>query len=155
VTLKDLRGNVPTRINKLRDGQYDAIILASAGIMRLDLDLSDLIEIELDPQEFVPAPAQGVLGLQIREEDHELSEGLKQLNHANVASEIEIERTVLKRLEGGCQLPLGVYCFDGEKGKDVFVSYAPNKDGVGILKSYHSVDMSTITTTILNDLKTL
>ena len=70
VTLKDLRGNVPTRIQKLRDGGYDAILLAKAGIDRLGLDLSEFHCVTLDPTEFVPAPAQGVLGLQIRSEDH-------------------------------------------------------------------------------------
>ncbi len=61
-TLKvaDLRGNVPTRVAKLRDGKYDAILLASAGVTRLNLDLSDLQVIALDPEQFLPAPAQGI-----------------------------------------------------------------------------------------------
>ena len=72
VEINDLRGNVPTRINKLRQGNYDAILLAKAGIDRLEIDLSEFEEIVMDPTEFVPAPAQGVLGLQIRSEDSEL-----------------------------------------------------------------------------------
>ena len=72
--LLDLRGNVPTRIQKLRDGEYDAILLAKAGVDRLELDLSDLEVFVLDPEEFVPAPAQGVLGLQIREGDGFMAE---------------------------------------------------------------------------------
>ena len=67
-TINDLRGNVPTRIDKLRQGNYDAILLAKAGVDRLKLDLSDFLEVVLDPAESVPAPAQGVLGLQIRNE---------------------------------------------------------------------------------------
>ena len=155
VSLKDLRGNVPTRIDKLRSGQYDAIILASAGILRLDLDLSDLIEIELDPTEFIPAPAQGVLGLQIREDDDQLSTILAALNNSKVETEIGIERSVLKKLHGGCQLPLGVYCFDGEDGKNVYVSFSPEKNGIGHLLTYQSVNLTQIVPTILRDLHAL
>jgi hydroxymethylbilane synthase len=66
VLLNDLRGNVPTRIQKLRDGKYDAILLAKAGVDRLKIDLSEFHVFVLDPTDFVPAPAQGVLALQIR-----------------------------------------------------------------------------------------
>ena len=120
--IKDLRGNVPTRIQKLRNGQYDAILLAKAGVNRLKLDLSDLICVTLDPTAFVPAPAQGVLGLQTRIEDQELQLILENLNHSKTKEKIEIERGVLKKMEGGCQLPLGVYC-DGE---NVHVTYSKN-----------------------------
>jgi hydroxymethylbilane synthase len=61
VQIKDLRGNVPTRVNKLKSGEYDAILLAKAGVLRLKLELEDLVGIDLTPDEFVPAPAQGVL----------------------------------------------------------------------------------------------
>jgi hydroxymethylbilane synthase len=107
--IEELRGNVPTRIEKLRNGQYDAILLANAGVSRLKLDTNDLHTIVLDPTEFVPAPAQGVLGLQIRQNDAQTQEIVAQLNHPEVASQIAIERGVLKALQGGCQLPLGVY----------------------------------------------
>jgi hydroxymethylbilane synthase len=63
LTLEDLRGNVPTRIQKLRDKKYDAIMLAAAGVERLKIDLSEFKVLRLDPKEFIPAPAQGVLGL--------------------------------------------------------------------------------------------
>ena len=69
IKLEDLRGNVPTRINKLREGNYDAIMIAAAGVYRLNIDLEEFHVEVLDPKEFVSAPAQGVLGLQIREED--------------------------------------------------------------------------------------
>ena len=122
LTIKDLRGNVPTRINKLREGNYDAILLAKAGVNRLELDLSDLHCETLNATVFIPAPAQGVLGLQIRSEDIELANILSELNHRETQAQIEIERGVLKKMEGGCQLPLGVYC-DGEK---IYVSYSTN-----------------------------
>ncbi len=120
--INDLRGNVPTRIQKLRDGQYDAILLAKAGVDRLKLDLSEFHVEVLNPTEFVPAPAQGVLGLQIREDDAEMKEIMAHLNHVDVAKKIGVERKILNLMEGGCQLPLGVYC---PNEKQVFVSFAP------------------------------
>lgn len=121
--IKDLRGNVPTRISKLREGNYDAILLAKAGVDRLQLDLSEFEVVVLDPKEFVPAPAQGVLGLQIRENDEELKSIMKQLNHSDIAERIAIERGVLNKLEGGCQLPLGVYC---DESQTIHVAYGTN-----------------------------
>jgi hydroxymethylbilane synthase len=109
IKLKDLRGNVPTRIDKLRKENYDAIVLAYAGVSRLNINLSQFQVEQLKPQEFVPAPAQGVLGLQIRSNDDETRKYVCQLNNASVKSIINIERGVLNKLNGGCQLPLGVY----------------------------------------------
>jgi hydroxymethylbilane synthase len=110
VVLKDLRGNVPTRVSKLRDGQYDAILLAAAGVERLELDLDDLHVEKLNPEEFVPAPAQGVLAWQTREDDNDLLEVIDEINDLDVLIKINIERQVLNMFDGGCQLPLGVYC---------------------------------------------
>ncbi len=113
LNLENLRGNVPTRIQKLRDGFYDAIVLAYAGVSRLNLDLSSFQTVLLDPEEFVPAPAQGVLAIQTRKEDYPLNRILEKLNNKEVQKQIHIERSILKNMDGGCQLPLGVYN-DGE-----------------------------------------
>jgi len=110
VQIKELRGNVPTRVEKLKTGAYDAILLAKAGILRLELDLSDLVCIDLTPDEFVPAPAQGVLALQVRSSASELKNILKQINDPAVQKLVHLERSVLNLMDGGCQLPLGVYC---------------------------------------------
>ena len=107
--IKDLRGNVPTRINKLREENYDAIVLANAGVSRLEIDLSEFQVEILKPQDFIPAPAQGVLGLQTRSQDKKTKEYVSKLNNSAVQSIINIERGVLNKLNGGCQLPLGVY----------------------------------------------
>ena len=107
--IKDLRGNIPTRVKKLRDGLYDAIIIAVAGIDRLGLDLSDLKIIKLDPDQFLPAPAQGVLGIQIRDNDPDTENIIEQLNSGEVALETKLERGLLARFDSGCSLPLGVY----------------------------------------------
>ena len=124
LNIQELRGNVPTRIEKLRAGQYDAILLAKAGVSRLGLNLEDLVSVVLDPKEFVPAPAQGVLGLQVRAIDQETIAWVLQLNVKQTENCISIERSVLRNMEGGCQLPLGVY----NDGTVVHVSYAKSKN---------------------------
>ncbi len=115
LTIKDLRGNVPTRINKLREGQYDAIILAFAGLKRLELDLSDL-EVQIQECDiFLPAPGQGILGIQTREDNTEVNEVIAKLDDPSARTQTGLERGLLARFEGGCQLPLGVYSeIDGE-----------------------------------------
>jgi len=126
--IEDLRGNVPTRINKLRDEEYDAIMIAKAGVSRLGIDLSEFHVEELTPNEIIPAPAQGVLAIQIRESDTELFEALQILNHPHVAEELAVERTVLKLFGGGCHLPLGCYCRRDEGTFQVFTSKADEGD---------------------------
>lgn len=108
--MNDIRGNVPTRINKLREGLFDAIVLAQAGLDRLALDVSDLEAFRFDPTEFIPAPAQGVLACQVRSSDTGLIEALSAIHQADVAACINIERKVLNLFHGGCQLPLGAFC---------------------------------------------
>jgi hydroxymethylbilane synthase len=108
--INDLRGNVPTRINKLHDSMYDAIVLASAGLNRLSIDLKGLSRRIIPPTTMVPAPAQGVLAYQIREDDVEMKEIILQINDSGVANSIAVERSILNKMEGGCLLPLGVYC---------------------------------------------
>lgn len=148
--IKDLRGNVPTRINKLREGQYDAIVLAMAGVKRLDLDLSDLTITTLDPKMFIPAPAQGVLGYQIREDDTVLAEILQALNDEVVQSRIEIERSVLRNLDGGCQLPLGVYCDEEET---VHVAFAQEWEDGAEFSTFSAVNNEGIVEEILNHIQ--
>ena len=121
LTIKDLRGNVPTRVEKLKSGAYDAILLAYAGVSRLNLDLGGLKVVKLDPEEFVPAPAQGVLALQIRKNETKLSELLAEINNEEVQQQILIERSILKSMDGGCQLPLGVF----NDGEFIHVSFSP------------------------------
>lgn len=153
IVVKDLRGNVPTRINKLREGHYDAIILASAGLKRLELDLSEFKVLELDPTMFVPAPAQGVLGLQIREDHQELYDVLQNLHNSEVQERIGVERSILKMMEGGCQLPLGVYCLKEFDEWLVYTSYAPTKEGVAEVSSYQSTSFEGLVELIVEDLK--
>jgi len=126
--IEDLRGNVPTRINKLRNEAYDAIMIAKAGVIRLGLDLSEFYVETLSPTELVPAPAQGVLAIQVRENDTQLFEALQVLNHPDVAEELAVERRTLQMFGGGCHLPLGCYCRKHDGMYQVFVSKADEGD---------------------------
>lgn len=110
IDLKDIRGNVPTRLQKLREGQFDAILLAAAGVTRLALDLSDFQVVRFNPQEFVPAPAQGVLAWQTCTDDIATRRILMGLHNSATAETINVERKILQLLDGGCHMPLGAYC---------------------------------------------
>jgi hydroxymethylbilane synthase len=128
LNIEDLRGNVPTRIQKLRDEKYDAILLAKAGVNRLGIDLSEFHVEVLDTTELIPAPAQGALAIQIRENDTELFQLLQQINHEETAAEIALERKVLNIFEGGCHMPLGCYC-KKENGKyEIWTSKAADAE---------------------------
>lgn len=126
--IQELRGNVPTRIQKLRNESYDAIMIAKAGVSRLGLNLNDLHVETLTPNELIPAPAQGVLAIQIRESDEQLFNSLQALNHLHVAEELAVERNVLKLFGGGCHLPLGCYCRNEDGKFQVFTSKANEGD---------------------------
>ncbi len=109
-----LRGNVPTRIKKLREGQYDAIILASAGINRLNLDISDFKYLIMPFSFFLPSPSQGALAVQIRKNENELKNMLMQLNDNETEISVKAERSFLKHFGGGCHIPLGAFAYVSE-----------------------------------------
>ncbi|MEW5738702.1 MAG: hydroxymethylbilane synthase [Myxococcota bacterium] len=109
-----LRGNVPTRVEKLRKGQYDGILLAEAGVSRLGLDLSGLVVLQLNPRRWVCAPGQGSVAVQCRADDAEVRQLLSKLDDAPTRRATTIEREFLRVLEGGCTTPFG--CFvDGDR----------------------------------------
>jgi hydroxymethylbilane synthase len=108
-----LRGNVPTRVRKLAEGQtVDAIVLAAAGLTRLALDLSAFVVIELPPEWWVPAPGQGALAAQCRAGDHEIETQVAMLADADCESATRWEREFLRVIEGGCSTPFGCYVAD-------------------------------------------
>ena len=113
VEIAGVRGNVDTRIRKLRSGQYDAIILAAAGLERLGL-LDEADEL-LAPTQMVPAIGQGALGIEIRAGDRRVSEALAAIHDLPTACEVAAERSLLRALGGGCDVPLGGHatCDDG------------------------------------------
>jgi hydroxymethylbilane synthase len=117
VELLPLRGNVPTRIARLRDGDYDAIVLAAAGLERLraveellEPLLSDITVSPLDADSFVPAPAQGALAVQCRAADESLRELLAEIDDRLSRTCIEVERDALKGADGGCEIAFGAHC---------------------------------------------
>ena len=111
LTVNDLRGNVPTRLRKLSEGQYDAIFLASAGVRRLNLDLSGFQVLRFEPEVFVPSPGQGALAVQMRTHDPELEKVKSAVHDRDTFTATSIERDVLARFGGGCSLPLGAYSY--------------------------------------------
>jgi hydroxymethylbilane synthase len=115
IEIRALRGNVPTRIRKLRDGDFDAILLAAAGVRRLGLDVADLECVELMPEAMLPAPGQGALAIEVRAGDR-LTEPLSDLHDSSVARCVGAERGLLELLGGGCHLPLGCLATEDETG---------------------------------------
>jgi len=107
LTLLDIRGNVDTRLRKLREGQYDAIVLAAAGLERLGL--LDSVTEWLDPRSFVPAVAQGALAIEVRAGDTYVTELAGALNDPDTSIAVRAERAFLARLKAGCSLPVGAY----------------------------------------------
>ena len=125
----DIRGNVPTRLEKARSGELDAVVLAAAGLERLEIDLSDMVVIRPSPKEFVPAPGQGVMAVQTRKEDMELRRKLAPLHNLIVGECTNVEREVLAMMEGGCSMPLGVYCDrDQLNNYHVWAAFAETQD---------------------------
>lgn len=113
----DVRGNVPTRVDKVRRGDYGAVVLAAAGLDRLGLDLGGLRRLSLPPSVGAPAPAQGALAVQCRSDDADLRRLLALLHDPDTARCVEAERELLRLLGGGCSMPLGALVTAGAGGE--------------------------------------
>ncbi|UGA54735.1 hydroxymethylbilane synthase [Vibrio sp. VB16] len=114
LVIKELRGNVGTRLGKLDAGDYDAIILAAAGLKRLEL--KERIRSYIEPEQSLPAVGQGAVGIECRVDDERILKLLEPLNHADTADRVRCERAMNLTLEGGCQVPIGSYSLlDGDK----------------------------------------
>ena len=107
LVILDLRGNVNTRLKKLDDGEYDAIILACSGLIRLGFE--DRIKQHLSPETSLPAVGQGALGIEIRSNDHEISSLVKPLIHKKTLNEVSAERALNATLQGGCSVAIGAF----------------------------------------------
>lgn len=128
LTIKDLRGNVNTRLQKLDNGEYDAIILAAAGLIRLDMH--SRIAQELSPNICLPAVGQGAVGIECRNDDSELISMLKSLNHSETSLRVHSERALNATLQGGCQVPIGSFAeyFEGSLQMRALVSSVDGSD---------------------------
>jgi len=127
----DIRGNVDTRLEKLRLGQYAAIILACAGLNRLGL--SGRISARLDLSEMLPAPGQGALALETRKDDARVRSLISFLNHEATASAVHAERAFLRHIGGGCNSPVAVYACH-ENGQLKIEGLAAIPDGSRIIR---------------------
>ncbi len=107
ILVESLRGNLDTRLRKLGEGMYDAIVLAAAGLHRMGWQ--ERITAYLEVEDFLPAIGQGALGLEFRSDDPAIRDLLAPLHHEDTAVAVQAERSFLERLEGGCQVPIGGY----------------------------------------------
>ncbi len=143
LTIADLRGNVPTRLDKLArrhpgDWNYDAIVLAEAGLVRLEIDPAPLVPVILDPEQFIPAPAQGALAVQVRAQDladpdAALSRAMAAIDDAETATCVAAERGVLAALPGGCNLPLG--CLASVTTDGIVLRAVLERSGRGLIRA--------------------
>ncbi len=132
LNIVDLRGNIDTRLRKLDEGEWDGIIMAAAALHRMEL--KDRITQYLNPSEFVPSVGQGAIGLEIAENRNDVAQLIQSIIHEVTTLECEAERVFLKKLEGGCSIPIGCHarilntecCING---------FLAKTDGEGILKA--------------------
>jgi hydroxymethylbilane synthase len=129
--LEDLRGNVDTRLRRLREGRFDGVLLAMAGLTRLGR--ADEVTEVLDPRAFVPAPGQGAIALECRDDDAALRAAVEPLDHAATARAVAAERAFLAELGGGCNVPLGAHAFEA-RGALELVAFVAAPDGSGVLR---------------------
>ena len=131
VEIRQLRGNVNTRLGKLDDGQYDAIILATAGLVRLGLD--DRITQRLSTEVCLPAGGQGAIGIECRKDDDQVLALLKPLENRNTTTCVNAERALNHRLQGGCQVPIACYA-ELEQDQVVMRALVGSLDGKQLLR---------------------
>ena len=132
LVVRPLRGNVGTRLAKLDADEYDAIVLAAAGLKRLGL--AERIAECLEPQVSLPAPGQGALGLEIKAGRDDLKALLAPLNDVATAACVTAERALSRRLGGSCQLPLGAFCTDTD-GALALAAFVARPDGSGMARA--------------------
>ncbi len=152
VTVRDLRGNVDTRIRKLDEGQYDAVILASAGLVRLGLEAR--ISARIPISEMLPAVGQGAIAIETRSDNEFAVESVSRLDHRATRVECVAERAFLRGLGGGCQLPIAAHAVidDHVLKLDGLVA---KPDGSEILRgslSGHEHDAETLGSSLAHDL---
>ena len=127
----EFRGNVDTRLRKLAEGQVDAILLAAAGLARLEK--TEWVRERLEPKDFCPAAGQGALGIEARKGDVATLEALRFLDDEATHFAVTVERAALAALGGGCQVPIGVYCRPtSESSVEVFSVVAAPETGAAV-----------------------
>ena len=120
LNIKPIRGNVETRVKKVINGEYDAIVLAEAGLVRIGM--RDVIVERLGVREFVPAPGQGAMAIICRAENKSLAYMLKQIEDPMARAEVLAERALIKKVEGGCRFPLGAVAITNNHKMTLYAS---------------------------------
>ncbi|PSL43998.1 hydroxymethylbilane synthase [Salsuginibacillus halophilus] len=133
VTVHWVRGNIETRLRKLREEGFDAIVLAAAGLQRMGWT-NDIVTEFLDPEMCIPAVGQGALGIEIRKGDERMQDVLKHLHHEEVAKRVTAERAFLHAVEGGCQVPIGGFANLEADGQVTLNAVVGEPDGTKLLK---------------------
>ncbi len=147
-----LRGNVETRVSKVASGDIDSAIVACAGLNRLGM--ADKISAILDHREFIPAPGQGALAVQIRSNDSELAEIVSKLDDENTRTAVELERYILAAAQGGCSIPLGAYAeiHDADITIHAMVSDVEAKNYIKLSKTGCITEGKTLAKTLVEEL---
>jgi hydroxymethylbilane synthase len=135
LVIHPLRGNVDTRMRKLEEGEYDGIILAAAGLTRLER--TQLVKEYLSEEFMCPAAGQGALGIEIRQGDMETGKHLEFLNNADSRAATVCERALLNKLGGGCQVPIGAFA-EVKDGKLHLTGVVARPDGTEVLREQQS-----------------
>ncbi len=154
--IQSIRGNLPSRLHALQTQKFDAIVLAAAGLRRLGVDLSAFKIVPLEPSRFVPAPGQGALAIEVHERlDKRVLELLTSLDHPGTRECVELERKLMRELEGGCTLPFGAWCREvgGALRMDAFLGVAKDrKEKCHDWLSFHSRSVQGSADAILNEM---
>ena len=137
--LRDLRGNIDTRLTKLRSGMFDGIIMAEAALQRLQI--TGVSYHKFSPDEMVPAVGQGAIGVEIRKADEEIFKCVTPVNDFNSFSAVRAERAFLQRLDSGCQFPVGAYAVC-EGDRLAITGFAASEDGETLIKAHLTGSMS-------------
>ena len=135
--IKWIRGNIDTRLEKLEKEDYDAIILAAAGLSRMGW-AQDIVTEFLEPELCLPAVGQGALSIECRGDDHQLLELLQKFSNSETSQTVRAERSFLNKMEGGCQIPIAGYAHLNEKNEIVLNGLVASPDGKMIYKTQMS-----------------
>ncbi len=155
LTIKSIRGNIDTRLNKLKSGEFDAIILAAAGLERMGWS-TDVVTEYLDIDLCLPAVGQGSLAIECRSEDLEVKELLATLNDAYTFDTVTAERSFLNTLEGGCQVPIAAFATMDENQELSLTGLVADPEGKLVLKEMKSgKDPHRVGVELAEDLKIL
>jgi hydroxymethylbilane synthase len=138
LAIRDIRGNVDTRLRKLDEGQVDAIVLAEAGLRRLGF--AEHIREVLPREIILPAVGQGALGLETRTEDTAVRDAVGRLDHPSSHAAVTAERTMLFTLQGGCLAPVGAWCRADDAGRLTLTGRVLSADGSEKVEATHSAD---------------